>query len=266
MDASGVRRSWLTAREQRGPHPVAFGERLGLRGLGAQPGPVEGRDRLGGVPGEQRGGRAGRLPAHLKGQVGPDLEALSTLASWPAAPLDGDPDPAAADALEQLGVAAVAGGEVVEHVARACRRRRARSGPGRAGTAVSFALRAASASRRAARWTTLLTATATVTNSTSASRFLGSAIVKRVQRRGEVPVQQQAGGDGGEHRGPEAADDRDRDHRDEVDQQVVGEVQVPRARRRAARSAAGSPATASAAPASCLRRSMPLSLLPVHAF
>ena len=36
--------------------------------------PVEGRDRLGGVPGEQGGGRAGRLPAHLKGQVGPDLE------------------------------------------------------------------------------------------------------------------------------------------------------------------------------------------------
>ena len=42
---------------------------------------------------------------------------------------------------------------------------------------VSFALRAASASRRAARWTTLLTATATVTNSTSASRLRGSAIV-----------------------------------------------------------------------------------------
>ncbi len=42
---------------------------------------------------------------------------------------------------------------------------------------VSFELRAASASRRAARWTTLLTATATVTNSTRASRFLGSAMV-----------------------------------------------------------------------------------------
>ena len=42
---------------------------------------------------------------------------------------------------------------------------------------VSRALRDASASRRAARWTTLLTATATVTNSTSASRLRGSAIV-----------------------------------------------------------------------------------------
>ena len=42
---------------------------------------------------------------------------------------------------------------------------------------VSFELRAASASRRAARWTTLLTATATVTNSTRASRLRGSAIV-----------------------------------------------------------------------------------------
>ena len=49
---------------------------------------------------------------------------------------------------------------------------------------------------------------------------------ERVQRRGEEPVQQQAGADRGDHGGPEAADDRDRDDRDQVDQQVVGEVEV----------------------------------------
>ena len=49
---------------------------------------------------------------------------------------------------------------------------------------------------------------------------------ERVQRRGEVPVEQQAGRHGGEHGGPEAAQDRDRHHRDQVDEQVVGQVQV----------------------------------------
>ena len=60
--------------------------------------------------------------------------------------------------------------------------RQTRAAPGeqaRVGiTGRMVALRAASASRRAARWTTLLTATATVTNSRRASRFFGSAIVK----------------------------------------------------------------------------------------
>ena len=49
-----------------------------------------------------------------------------------------------------------------------------------------------------------------------------------VHRPGEVPVQQQAGGDRGEHGGPEPADDRHRDHGDQVDQQVVGQAQVVR--------------------------------------
>ena len=44
--------------------------------------------------------------------------------------------------------------------------------------ASSALLRAACPARRAARCTTLLTVTATVTNSSSASRFRGSAIVK----------------------------------------------------------------------------------------
>jgi len=44
---------------------------------------------------------------------------------------------------------------------------------------------------------------------------------------GEVPVQQQAGGHRGEHRGPEAADDSDGDDSDQVDQQVVGQAQPP---------------------------------------
>ena len=43
--------------------------------------------------------------------------------------------------------------------------------------AASSLARAAWTARRAARWTTLLTATATVTKSSSASRFLGSLMV-----------------------------------------------------------------------------------------
>ena len=43
--------------------------------------------------------------------------------------------------------------------------------------AASSRLRAACTARRAARWTTLLTATATVTNSSRASRFFGSWMV-----------------------------------------------------------------------------------------
>ena len=43
--------------------------------------------------------------------------------------------------------------------------------------AASLALRSASTWRRAARWTTLLTVTATVTNSSRASMLRGSAIV-----------------------------------------------------------------------------------------
>ena len=44
--------------------------------------------------------------------------------------------------------------------------------------AASPALRAASTCRRAARWTTLLTVTATVTNSSRASMLRGSAMVR----------------------------------------------------------------------------------------
>jgi hypothetical protein len=54
---------------------------------------------------------------------------------------------------------------------------------------------------------------------------------ERVDRRGEVPVEQQAGRHGGEHGGPEAADHRDGHHRNQVDQDEVGQVQVrPRGR------------------------------------
>ena len=72
----------------------------------------------------------------------------------------------------------------------------------------------------------LLTATATVTNSSRASRFLRLGDGERVQRLGEVPVEQQAGRHRGEHGGPEPAHHRDRHHRDQVDEQVVGQVQV----------------------------------------
>ena len=129
---------------------------------------------------------------------------------------------------------------------RASRRRRAPSGPARAVRGRLFRWPARPGRRAgAARWTTLLTATATVTNSSSASRFLRLGDGERVQRRGEVPVEQQAGGHGGEHGGPEAAEDRDRDHRDQVDEQVVGQVQVRPARPTSTAVSSGSPAAAS---------------------
>ena len=56
---------------------------------------------------------------------------------------------------------------------------------------------------------------------------------ERVQRRREEPVQAQARRRGGEHGRPEPADHGDRDDREEIDQQVVGEVQVVLQRRRA---------------------------------
>ena len=57
-------------------------------------------------------------------------------------------------------------------------------------------------------------------------QVLGFGDGERVQRLGEVPVEQEAGGHGGEHGRPEAAEDRDRDHGDEVDEQVISQVQV----------------------------------------
>jgi hypothetical protein len=76
-----------------------------------------------------------------------------------------------------------------------------------------------------------------------------------VQRLGEVPVEQQAGRHRGEHRGPEPAQHRDRHHGHQVDEQVVGEVQVrPEAVSTAVSS--GSIAAASSTPASRRRASM----------
>ena len=63
----GQRRAQVVADrgEQRGPHPVALGQRLGLGGLGAQPFPVEGGGGLRREAGQQarrERGAAGRSP------------------------------------------------------------------------------------------------------------------------------------------------------------------------------------------------------------
>ena len=57
-------------------------------------------------------------------------------------------------------------------------------------------------------------------------QLLGLLDGERVNRLGEVPVQQQAGRHRGQHGGPEPAQHRDRHHDDQVDEQLVGQVQV----------------------------------------
>ena len=101
-------------REQRGPHPVALGERLGLGGLGAQPFPVQGGGRLGGVAGQQRRRGRVRLPGDQQDQVAADVEAgRGGQAALDAA--GGGPHPPAGDPLLQFGLAAVGPGQVLEH-------------------------------------------------------------------------------------------------------------------------------------------------------
>ena len=74
----GQRRAQVMAdrRQQRGAHPVALGQRLGLRGLGPQPLPVQRRGGLGGEPDEQargpRSARARRRAAPGRAYFDPD--------------------------------------------------------------------------------------------------------------------------------------------------------------------------------------------------
>ena len=96
-------------------------------------------------------------------------------------------------------------------------------------------LRAACLARSAARCTTLLTVTATVTNSSRASRLLPSAIVRVCTGGVKYQFTSRLADDGREHGGPEPADDRDRDDRDQVDQQVIAEIQVQAGGRQAQR-------------------------------
>ena len=143
----------------------------------------------------------------------------------PSAPLERGPDPPAADPFLQFCLAAVGPGQVVEN------------GRGRIGTA-QYGLRQleqrgglipgpCGLHRAPGR---------EVDHAADGHRdrheqqqgqqFLGLLDRERVERHREVPVEQQAGCHRGQHGGPETAHYGDRHHDDEVDEQVVGDVQV----------------------------------------
>ena len=176
MDASGVRRSWLTAASS------AVRIRFPSASASAWAAWVRSRARSRAAtawavyPASREAVALAACPRTSRARSGRTSN-LITLASWPAAPLEATriQRPATRSsssawppwlAVRWSSTSAGVSAPPSTVCARASR------------DAVSFALRAASASRRAARWTTLLTATATVTNSTSASRFFGSAMVK----------------------------------------------------------------------------------------
>ena len=112
----GERRAQVVAdsREQRRPHPVAFGQRLGLGGLGPQSFPVQGGGRLGRVTGQQRGRGRVRLPGDQQDQIAPDVNAGRRGQAALHAARRG-PHPPARHPLLQLGLAAVGPGQVLEH-------------------------------------------------------------------------------------------------------------------------------------------------------
>ena len=215
--------------EQRGPHPVAFGQRLGLGRLGTQPLPVQRGRRLGGVPGQQ--GRRGRgvLPGDHQGQVGPDVDARRRR-QHPVDAARGGPHPPAGHPLLQLGLPAVGPGEVLEHggggvgaaqhgLRQLEQRGRLLAGPGGLHRAPGGQVDDAADGDRDGH------------EQQQRQQLARLGDRERVDRRGEVPVEQQAGRHGGEHGGPEAADHRDGHHRNQVDQDEVGQVQVrPRGR------------------------------------
>ena len=102
--------------------------------------------------------------------------------------------------------------------------------------AASEELRAASSARRAARWTMLLTLTATATNSSSASRFCGSWIVRVCSGGVRNQLSSRPGSRRRDDGRPEAAD------------------RLTRRRRRAGRAAGRRPATGRAARVGRARR------------
>ena len=210
--------------EQRGPHPVAFGECLGLGRLSAQPVAVQGGRRLGGVPGQQgRRGRGG-LPGDHQGQVVADVDAVGCR-QHAVHPARRGPYPPAAHPFLQFGLAAVGPGEVLEHgrggvaaaehgLGQLEQRGRLLPGPGGLHGAPGGQVDHAADGDRDRH------------EQQQGQQFARLLDGERVDRLGEVPVEQEAGRDGGEHGGPEAADHRGGHHRDQVHQDEVGQVQV----------------------------------------
>ncbi len=193
-EASGERRSWLTARKQRGPQLVRLGQRLGLgRGL-PQPATVEQRGSVGGERPDQPALVGGEVPAlqHQHQAVpGRDLGVALVRALAGRRTGRGDPAPAArhlASAGPSSGAGSTRSISTAAVIPNDSRTRSSSAGsavsprstlPARvASVSDSAAARAACRVRRAARSTTELTSAATSTKTTSASALFGSAMLK----------------------------------------------------------------------------------------
>ena len=231
-EASGVRRSWLTAESSAVRSPVGLGERLGRGGrLGQALLPQRdgglGGERLDDPPvgGGQRCVRAGR--ARRRRRPGTSASPSAGVEARLVADAGGDPpgagsccscpgSAAASGAALQQGDAGEAEGlpELVEQRGqrRGCRAARCRPlwtvSPPRRGRA------AASRVRRAARSTTALTADGDEQEDDQREHVLPLGDGELVDRWGEVVVEQQEADDGGDQRRLEAADQGDRDDRD----------------------------------------------------
>ncbi len=210
-------------REQCGPHPVAGLERLGLGRLRPQPIAVErgGREAGGGF--EQRGRNLADVVSDDQAQIASDREGASGVSVDVAG--FGDPHPPFADPFLQLGgdtevvvqVLQNRGRGVVgaEHGAGEAEQRLGLSGAlaGQRGPAGGHVDDAGHAHRDE-------------DEQQERQQVAGLLDGQRVHRGSEEPVQAEAGGRGGEHRRSKSADHRDRDDGEQVDQQVVGEIEV----------------------------------------
>ena len=168
------------------------------------------------------------------------------------------------DAVAARGVDAPAALLAVEHRgalepehARSGRRARPRPGDEparRASASASARARAPSAARRAASATKPLTIARDREEDDEREDVLALADRERVERRREVPVDEQEAADRRGERGPEPADRGDADDEQQEEEQHARQADARRAAARAARSASGGPTAASAKPSATRRR------------
>ena len=193
-EASGVRRSWLTADEQGGAHPVGLGRAV-WPPRPARPGvPAAGRPRPGRRTPRRRAGRRRRAirPRRTRersSSTGTSTSPSAGVTAGLAADAGGDPPRVgvalACPASRGVGAAFEQGDAGAGRTSRgavpaaraAAGRRAARCRPGWTGSRPRRGPGRPRRVRRAARSTTVLTATATSRKTTRASRFSRSAMV-----------------------------------------------------------------------------------------
>ena len=200
MEASGVRRSWLTAASSavriRLPSASASAWAAWVRSRSrsraaaawaAKPSSSRGGDRLG-LSGDDEREIGRRARDAGRGDPAGACRRTATVIHWsPTCSASSARPPLVLVRWSSIAVGVSCPAEHGLGQRQQCGR-------------VLAAARRLRTARRAARCTTLLTVTATVTNSNRASMFCGSAMVRVCTRRGEVPVDQQAGGDRGQRR------------------------------------------------------------------